>query len=80
MLELLPFFNVFKLFLTLFLSKIFSSDTTGPIGNKLGINVPWNIMQKTDMGIFHLPKNMATIIKIEHLGQTEVFPIYLQNS
>ena len=62
----------------LFLSKI-SSDTTKPIETKLGMNVAWGILHKTNVGIFDLSKNMAAITKIEHSGQTVVFRINLQN-
>ena len=46
----------------LFLSKI-SSDTTGPIGTKLGTNISWVIVHRTDVGIFDPLKNMAAITK-----------------
>ena len=45
---------------------------------KLGINVPWGILHRTDVGIFGLSKNMAAATKVEQRGQTEVFPTYLQ--
>ena len=57
----------------LFLPKIFSSDTTGPIGSKFGMNVPWGILHRNGVGNFDLSKNMAVITKIEHRGQTVDF-------
>ena len=47
----------------LFLSKIFSSDTTLPIGTKLGMNVPWGILHRTGVRIIDFMKNMAAITK-----------------
>ena len=47
----------------LFLSKIFYSDTTRPIGTTLGMNVPWGIMHRTDVGLFDPSKSMGTVTK-----------------
>ena len=71
MLELLPFFKVFFL--------IFSSDTTGPILTKLGMNVPLVILHRTAMVSFDPLKNMANVTK-RRLEESEssLFCIYLQ--
>ena len=47
----------------LFLSKIFSYDTTLPIETTVGMNVSWGILYRNDVGIFDLSKNMATVTK-----------------
>ena len=61
-LHVLPFFDIFLLLL-IFVSKIFSSDTTGPIETLLCMNVLWCIMNRTDVGIFDPWTNMATVTK-----------------
>ena len=42
-------------------SKLFSSDTSRPIGTNLGMNVPWGILHRTGVGIFDPSKNMAAM-------------------
>ena len=44
-------------------SKIFSSETTQLIGTKLGMNVSWCILHRTEVGIFDPSKNMAALTK-----------------
>ena len=55
MLKLLPFFNNFCYFQCYFFQKS-SSLTLLPIETKLGMNVPWCILHRTDEGIFYLLK------------------------
>ena len=49
-------------------SKLFSSEITRPIGTKLGMNVPWDILHRTDVGIFDPSKNKASVIKKWNIG------------
>ena len=70
-LELLPFLTFFAIF-NVISFKIFSSDTTGPFGTKLGMNV-WGILRRTDMGIFYLSKHMATVTKNRKYGSDNSF-------
>ena len=56
-------FQLFLLFLMLFLSKIFSPDIIWSIGTQLGMNVSCFILHRNDVGIFYLSKNLAAITK-----------------
>ena len=59
-------------------SKLFFSDTTWSIGTKLGMNVPWGILQRADVESFDLLKIVAVITK--NRGETVVFRLlYPQN-
>ena len=78
MLELLPLFNI-VLLLTLFLSKIFTNDTTWPIGTKLWRKFLRVSSTELIWGFRIHRKTWPPLLKIEHRGQTEVFRIYLQN-
>ena len=51
--------DFFLLFFMLFLSKILFSDTIWPIGTKLGLKVPWDILHSPHVTIFDPSKNMA---------------------
>ena len=59
--RVIALFQCFLLFLMLFLSKIFTSDTIWPIWTKLGMSVPLGILHRTGLGIFYLSKIMAVI-------------------
>ena len=54
-------------------SKLFSSDTTWPIGTKLGMNITWGILHRTVVGILDPLKNMATVIKSRTKGSDSSF-------
>ena len=58
-------------------SKLFLYETTGSIRTRLGMNVSQGVLYRTYYIVFVLSKNMATVTKIEYMGQTEVFCIYL---
>ena len=53
-------------------AKLISSDTTLPIETKLGMNVPWDVLHRTDVGIFDF---WLPLLQIEHRGQTVLFCI-----
>ena len=69
----------FLLFLMLFLSKIFSSETILSIEAKLSMSVPWGILHRYEVGFLIRLKTWLLLLKIEQSGQTVVFRIYLQN-
>ena len=72
MFELLPFSKFFLLFLLLYLSKIFSSDTAWPIWTKIGMNVPWGILLELIWGFLICWKTWLPLLKMERRGQTVV--------
>ncbi len=77
--ELLPLFDVFFAFFDGISLKIFYSETTVPNVLKLGMIVPYGIVNKTTVGIFDSSKNMAAVTKNRTGGSKGTFSQISQN-